>query len=398
MDCGPTLAYSRWVTGWRTATIAAGGLLVLMGCGPADGGSRGAISSGADHTCALVDGTARCWGWNFLGQLGSGASPTELPETTTPVVVGDSAGPLVDLVQLACGYQHCCARDGSGTVSCWGDNVTGNLGTGSDEFFEVAPARVALSDAATFVTAGGAHTCALADGGLYCWGNNFFGQLGNGDEGNAFAPVRAATDVRFVQLAAGNSHTCALDERGGAYCWGDNGRGQLGDGTREWRRTPTRVAADLSFVQLDAGYGHTCGLTADGLFCWGSNEFGQLGTGEVSSEDQLRPVRVPEVADAVAVAAGLRHTCAISSDGGLTCWGSNSTHQTAAEDAEAIPTPRAVAMNRAVAELALGGTHSCALAGAGRVFCWGDGSRGQLGGSADMSATPVAVNLEGMEE
>ncbi len=58
------------------------------------------------------------------------------------------------------------------------------------------------------------------------------------------------------------------------------------------------------------------------MSCWGFNGQGQLGVGAgvVSSPDAMA---VPTIADAIDVAAGSTHTCALLAGGRLRCWGSN---------------------------------------------------------------------------
>lgn len=81
---------------------------------------------------------------------------------------------------VSAGYQHTCAIL-AGTVTCWGDNVSGQLGIGnfaaSDDAYYLPGTYILVG--VISVSAGFAHTCAVTGAGdLYCWGDNSFGQLG----------------------------------------------------------------------------------------------------------------------------------------------------------------------------------------------------------------------------
>ncbi|MFM7618137.1 MAG: RCC1 domain-containing protein [Actinomycetes bacterium] len=147
----------------------------------------------AHHTCALLDnGTVKCWGANSGGQLGLGDNQ---PRGYVPGQMGDTL-PAVALgtgrtaTQLAAGSTSMCAVLDNGTVKCWGLNYDGELGLGDTndrgdgpgEMGDALPV-VALGTGrtATQLTAVGDHTCALLDNGtVKCWGRNDSGQLGLG--------------------------------------------------------------------------------------------------------------------------------------------------------------------------------------------------------------------------
>lgn len=263
------------------------------------------------------------------------------------------------------------------------------------------------------ISAGGSHTCALAaDGSAYCWGDNRFAQLGGGPDRplvNRFRPVPVASDLPFEAMRSGGLHSCALDAGGRAYCWGRNALGQLGAGTDQalevctttpCASSPVAVADDLEFAAISAGRDHTCGLSRNGaIYCWGANHAGQLGIG-VAGPDAFSPtpVRVRSDRAFMAVSAGERHTCALAEDGSAHCWGENRWAQAGPAAGEVCPvndlvlpctpTPAPTAEGLEFRAIAAGGQHTCALANDGGTYCWGYGGSGQLGVAPASAAQP----------
>ncbi len=123
--------------------------------------------------------------------------------------------------------------------------------------------------------------------------------MGDGSVLDRLTPNRLPVGLRFTTLSAGFEHTCGLEASGAAYCWGSNRTGELGNGTVAESETPVLVAGNLVFASIAAAgdeydfagerifdNGHTCGVTVDGtVYCWGYNRFGELGDNSADAKN-----------------------------------------------------------------------------------------------------------------
>ncbi len=194
------------------------------------------------------------------------------------------------------------------------------------------------------------------------------------------------------RLAAGISHTCLLRETGRVSCWGSDARGQLGDGaSTALPMPPTEVVGLTDAVRIAAGGEHTCAVRAGGaLACWGRNDRGQLGDG--TTVDRAVPADVPGLSDVVGVSLAPYHTCARTASGAVLCWGSNEWGMLGDGTLIQRNSPVAVLDLTDAIHVAASYTHTCAVRAGGSAVCWGEGSIGLLGtGNGHWSQSPVAV-------
>jgi len=256
------------------------------------------------------------------------------------------------------------------------------------------------------VAAGGMHTCALtSSGGVKCWGSNKSpggfnelnnsGQLGNGAYSNSKIPVNVTgLSSGVTMVSAGGMHTCALTAVGGVKCWGENGYGQLGNGTKSNSNIPVNVTGLSSGVTMvSSGYVHTCALTsAGGVKCWGSG--GPLGKGTESMSKI--PIDVTGLSSGVTmISAGSDHTCVLTSSGGVKCWGAGGLLGNGTNSKSNIPV-NVTGLSSGVTMISAGGDHTCALTSSGSVKCWGSSNMfGQLGNGTN-SNNNIPVNVTGL--
>ena len=274
---------------------------------PVDLGSDSVVvdlAAGSYHTCArFVNGGVKCWGNNDFGQLGYGDVQKR---GYSPSDMGDNL-PYVDLGSgrlargISAGAEHTCARLDDGTTKCWGYNFSGQLGQGDtndrgDQAGEMGdsllPIELGSGLTVQGIESGYGHNCARFDNGsMKCWGLNNWYQLNTGDANNRGDQINEMGDFLLplygsgqdvTGLALGGGHTCASFDGGALACWGLNQDGQLGLG----------VADQITGGQVDIGVGraveeissmgnHTCARFDNGeVKCWGLNDYGALGYGD----------------------------------------------------------------------------------------------------------------------
>lgn len=280
----------------------------------APAGFSAMVSVGGLHACTLqLTGGIQCWGWNVDGLLGNGTNIT----STTPVQVSG----ISDAVAVSAGLNHTCALLRSGAIQCWGLNPFGGLGNNS-EVRSYSPVAVSGVSNATALAVGLWHSCAVVGSGtVQCWGGGTDGQLGNGSTQNSKVPVTVVGVVNAIAVAAGQWHTCALLRDGSVKCWGKWFAGTKSNNDAIYS-TPVTIDGVNNATSISLGNTHSCALLNTGTVrCWGDNDFGQLGIAPVPPYNSVTSVDAAGITSATALAVGNNATCVSLSTGAVRCWG-----------------------------------------------------------------------------
>jgi alpha-tubulin suppressor-like RCC1 family protein len=347
------------------------------------------VSLGWDgHTCATASVGLECWGANFGGQVGDGT----FDDATGPTPVQGLPGRATS---IATGQLSTCAV--AVVVECWGFDAYGVLGN-------VGSRSSALPLPATGLGTGSKvssnlATCAIAGGGsLYCWGLNFFGGVGDGTTTDRWTPVPVpGLGSGVTDVSVGYLHACAVTAAGAAECWGNNWDGELGNGSFGsgdcgcLYETPAVVTGLSHGVKaITAGLEHTCALTtAGGVECWGDNQVGELGDG--NTDVSPLPVGVQGLSSGVAqVSAGVDFTCVVTDAGGVECWGHGPLDEATGETS-VISSPVDVAgLEHGVSSVVVGSDEACAVKTDGRIVCWQTGTTSD----AELIPEPIALSRQ----
>ncbi|WP_243059451.1 fibronectin type III domain-containing protein [Nocardioides sp. SR21] len=208
----------------------------------------------------------------------------------------------------------------------------------------------------------------------------------------AIPTAPATLDIR-PGVSTNRIHTCDVRANGSLRCWGHpQALGVSSSGLIGSAATPQTVARPhgVNWAKVTTGFEHTCGLTVDArLFCWGASYNGQLGQGNTGTA-------VPGQVGTIGwtdVDAAYHHTCAIRTDGTMWCWGWNLFGQVGDGAATTQRTPIQVGTATTWASVAVGTTMSCGVRTDGTAWCWGSGAFGN-GAPGSQSAVPVQVGTD----
>lgn len=360
---------------------------------------------GGAHVCAVLrDGSARCWGANDSGQLGSGSDDAGAFPKFSAVpsrVKGVSNARRVATTGAGTAGTTCVVTADE-TLLCFGSDTAGQLArdTGPSASSYADPLVVPGIHAKSVVLANSFVFATSIDDRLWSWGANDAAQLGRipaSDAGPSWMPALADRVTDATRSFAGTSRTSfAVTANGDLLSWGGATADQLGRSASLSKNPIPEKVAVSEVTSVVTGASHACALSRGRIDCWGSNESGQLGTGLRANEPFPARVAFGQAVYPVAIAAGGNDTCAIDVVGKLYCWGSNSSGQLGTLEGRDGPTPRPIdGLDEQVVAAAVMDASICALLRSGTVRCWGDDLFGQLGrGSRDAEVHPEPVVVE----
>lgn len=256
-----------------------------------------------EHTCAIVDGSLFCWGSNNHGQLGTGTAGDHIK---TPTKVSAISGRVTSVA--AGGRTTCAILAPRGALQCWGFNNLGQVGSGTSEEDVLKPATI-IPAGVTAVAIGGQHACAVVDGGLQCWGYLLLGD----DFKTQRQPVSVIPARKGVTAVAAALHTCAIVSES-LHCWGRNFHNQVGvpEGSRLAPKLPTAIIKS-GVTAVTVNEEDTCAAVNGALRCWGAGWGWDLGASSMGSKVPAA-VSVPGVPPAAvhAIALGMRQACVLT--------------------------------------------------------------------------------------
>lgn len=381
------------------------GLVAVILASAALGADVVSVWGGARGTIILKsDGTVWTWGANFNGKLGIGIDPSSYSRSLVPLEVhgAGNAGYLNSISAVMGGEIHNVALKSDGTVWSWGWNSLGQLGTGTtnDAHSPVQTGLTAVPPLTSVVKLGGRPYFTLAvksDGTIWAWGMNRSGQMGNGTVNptpgpQVTVPVQVSNSSpggavnQPLQVTCGYTYGAALATNGTVWTWGTGGFGQLGAGPITTSYTPIQVTGLSNVTAISSGWAHMLALRLDGtVWSWGLNAHGELGDG--TSISRSNAVQVLNVSNIVSVSGGDDHSSALAADGTVWKWGQNDVGElgNGTTNAVANPVPGKILVDKFgtgfsnIVMVSARDYHNITVKADGSVWMWGANDQGQCG-------------------
>ncbi|THC97261.1 hypothetical protein EYZ11_003263 [Aspergillus tanneri] len=344
----------------------------------------------------------------------------------------------VGVVQVAVGGMHCVALTHDNKVLTWGVNDQGALGrdttweggykdigdnksdcdSDSDDDgpalnpHESTPTAIpseAFPDNTVIVkvAAGDSSSFALTDDGLvYGWGtfrsnDGILGFDANNEVQNT--PILIPSLKKIKNLACGDNHVLALNDKGAVFSWGSGQQNQLGRRIIERNRLnglqPREFGLPKNIIHIACGSFHSFAVHQSGkVYAWGLNSFGETGIRNGAGDDEAAIVH-PTIVDSLSgkkvsqLCGGAHHSLAIANDGQCLVWGRLDGYQTGIK-IDSLPDEAVIKDERGrprilieptpvpgikATVVAAGSDHSLAIDADGRPWSWGFSATYQTG-------------------
>lgn len=307
------------------------------------------ISLGGYHGMAVAEnGSLYTWGDNSSGQLGTG----DKTDRDEPIKIMSHAR------QISAGIKTSSAIKENGELFVWGEK--GNLGYSAENESNLIPQRLRSNISSVIMG---------SEGGAFISNQHELFQWKTG------IPERISGNVDYVSVRR-NHHYCGsgfVNGKGELYVYGsDNFYGSLGTGKQNHYTTieePTKILDNVVVVSM--GGQHSAAVTTDGnLYTWGRNDYGQLGDG--THQDTYEPHKVEALNQVKSVSVGQYHTAAITVNGDLYVWGADNAYQLG--DGYQVDQPLPIKLMENVKQVSIWNDKTLALTEDGRMFIWGTSS------------------------
>lgn len=317
--------------------------------------------------------------------------------STKEILITDDESTYGTISQFVTNSSNSCIIIG-GVLKCWGVNSVGTVGDGT-AVAKLNPVVVNSGTSYSKVSMGpsGGICAVTAAGVLKCWGPNYSGMVGDGTTIQRNAPVTIDSGQAYLEVAAGFRHSCGITNSNVLKCWGDNSKGQLGDGTTTSSSIPLVITSGVTYSKVAvSGYNgggyHTCAITTDGdLYCWGANSNGEVG--DNTTVDKSSPVLIDSGTKYSFVRVGGNSTCGITTTGVLKCWGLNTSGLLGDGTTVRKLVPTVIDSGQNYIDVGVSDVSACGVTSGNKLKCWGGNTYYNLGNWTNTSSTvPVAID------
>lgn len=271
---------------------------------------------------------------------------------------------LFDVKQISAGNGFCIAVCDCGYVWYWGENQ--NIAKRINELYSIDSVSASYYNKYAIKT----------DGSVFAWGDNAYGSLGNGNKEIVYSPEQLSiTNVK--QVVGTPKSTIFLKNDGTVWACGSNVHKILGDGSEKTQTLPVKVMNVSNIIKVSCGTNHAVALTNQGeVYVWGTNSRGQLGMPEIT-EDSNAVLTV--FTDVIDIGADGDYTIIIKNDGTAWSFGYNYYGQLGIGNRINKTSPEQISTLSNITKVILSYSHAAAIDSYGNVWMWGDNSYGQFG-------------------